>query len=106
MRARRAVAALSLAVAMTGSGLVVAGSAQAADNRCYISASSATLRSKATTNSTAIAVAYRNNKCKDLDYKGSWVKLRMTSGNAKGKVGWVRKDLVHEPTVDTCTPPC
>nr|WP_163017167.1 SH3 domain-containing protein [Streptomyces chartreusis] len=91
---------------MTGSGLVVAGAAHAADNRCYITASSAKLRSKATTNSTAVAVAYKNNKCNDLDYTGSWVKLRMTTGNAKGKVGWVRRDLVHEPTVDTCTPPC
>jgi uncharacterized protein YgiM (DUF1202 family) len=111
MQIRRAVTAASLAVAVAGSGLVaVAGTAQAADNRCYITASSANLRSKATTNSTALGVVYKNNACSktDLDWnaKGTWVKVKMTSGNAKGKRGWIRADLAHTPTVDTCTPPC
>ncbi|WP_328373248.1 SH3 domain-containing protein (plasmid) [Streptomyces sp. NBC_00445] len=109
MRTRKAITALSLTVALSGSGLVaVAGTAQAADSRCYITASAAKLRSKATTNSTALAVVYKSNRCslKDLNANGTWAKLRMTTGNAKGKTGWVRSDLVHLPAVDTCTPPC
>jgi uncharacterized protein YgiM (DUF1202 family) len=109
MRIRRAVTALSLTAALAGSGLVTAaGTAQAADNRCYITASSANLRSKATTNSTALGVVYKGNRCsfKDQNGRGTWTKLKMTSGNAKGRTGWVRTNLVHLPTVDTCTPPC
>jgi uncharacterized protein YgiM (DUF1202 family) len=105
LRARRAIGALSLTVALAGSGLVAAaGTSQAADGRCYITASSANLRSKATTKSTALGVVYKNNKCSktDLHWNSNltWVKVKMVSGNAKGKKGWIRADLVHTPTVD------
>jgi uncharacterized protein YgiM (DUF1202 family) len=101
---RQTVIAL-LTTALAGTGIVAAGgTAQAADGRCYITASSAKLRSKATTNSTALGVAYKGNKCSTTDLafnsSGTWVRIKMTSGNAKGKKGWVRSDLVHTPTVD------
>ncbi|MGW2725359.1 SH3 domain-containing protein [Streptomyces sp. NPDC001492] len=111
MRARRAIGALTLTAALAGSGVVATtGTAQAADNRCYITASSANIRSKASASSTALGVAYKNNQCSKTDLKWNsdltWVRIKMTTGNAKGVRGWVREDLVHVPTVDTCTPPC
>ncbi|MFI9801995.1 MULTISPECIES: SH3 domain-containing protein [unclassified Streptomyces] len=104
MQIRRTVVAL-LTTALAGTGIVAAGgTAQASDNRCYITASAVNLRSKATTNSTALGVAYKGNKCSKTDLKfnsgQTWVRIKMTSGNAKGKRGWVREDLVHLPTVD------
>src|SRR3954470_5482287 len=98
MQIRRAVTALSLTAALAGSGLVglvaTAGTAEAAAKGCYVTAKSANLRSKASTSSTAVGVAYKGNKCseKDWDYKGGygWTKVKMTTGNAKGKTGWIR----------------
>ncbi|MBX7471245.1 SH3 domain-containing protein [Streptomyces sp. MAG02] len=108
---RRAATALTLTAALAGSGLVVAaGTAQAAAKGCYVTASAANLRSKPSTSSTAVGVAYKGNKCaeKDYDYKGGygWTKVQMTTGNAKGKTGWLRDDLVHTAAEDvhTCIP--
>ncbi|UQA91368.1 SH3 domain-containing protein [Streptomyces halobius] len=111
MQIRRSIAALSLTAALAGSGLVAAaGTAQAVPKGCYVTASSAKLRSKASTSSTAVGVTYKGNKCseKDYDWKNgySWIKVKMTTGNAKGKTGWIRGDLVHTMAEDipTCIP--
>ena len=114
LRARRAIGALSLTVALAGSGLVglvaTAGTAEAAAKGCYVTAKSANLRSKPSTNSTAVGVAYKNNKCseKDVVIRGNyfWYKVKMTTGNAKGKTGWIRDDLLHTSADDqrTCIP--
>ncbi|MFD4555252.1 SH3 domain-containing protein [Streptomyces sp. NPDC058469] len=110
MRARRAIGALSLTIALAGSGLALAVPAEAAAKGCYVTAKAANLRSKASTSSTAVGVAYKGNKCseKDYAYKGgySWTKVKMTTGNAKGKTGWLRDDLVHTAAEDvhTCIP--
>ncbi|MEV7869135.1 SH3 domain-containing protein [Streptomyces sp. NPDC088124] len=103
----RATAALSLTLAMTGAAAVTATSAQAIDNRCYITASAANVRSTPSVNSTAVGVAYRGWSCKALDYSYpggvQWNKIRVTK---TGVVGWVRHDLVHSPGQGTpiCLP--
>ncbi|MEU0061256.1 SH3 domain-containing protein [Streptomyces sp. NPDC006334] len=111
MQIRRAITALSLTAALAGSGLVVAaGTAEAAAKGCYVTASSANIRSKASASSTAVGVAYKGNKCseKDYAYKGGygWTKVKMTTGTAKGKTGWIRDDLLHTAAEDvhTCIP--
>lgn len=113
MRARRAIGALTLTVALAGSGVVATtGTAQAAAKGCYVTASSAKLRSKASTSSTTVGIAYKGNKCseKQVVVRGShfWYKVKMTTGNARGKTGWIRDDLLHTSADDTgtCTPPC
>ncbi|MFE7659161.1 SH3 domain-containing protein [Streptomyces bottropensis] len=110
MKLRKSITTLSLAAALAGTGLVAtAGTAQATGG-CYVTASSATLRSKATTSSTALGVAYRGNKCTERDYAYSggygWTKVTMTTGNAKGRTGWIRDDLTHTAAEDvgTCIP--
>ncbi|MFF2332005.1 hypothetical protein ACFVVE_39415, partial [Streptomyces sp. NPDC058103] len=68
MKLRKTVTALSLTAALAGSGIIAtAGTAQAAGG-CYVTASAATLRSKATTSSTALGVAYRGNRCTEQAY--------------------------------------
>ncbi|MGW1037560.1 SH3 domain-containing protein [Streptomyces antibioticus] len=111
LRIRRAATALTLTAALAGSGLVVAaGTAEAAAKGCYVTAKSANIRSKASTSSTSVGMAYKGNKCseKDVVIKGSyfWFKVKMTSGNAKGKTGWIRDDLLHTSgdDVHTCIP--
>ncbi|MEH0572900.1 MULTISPECIES: SH3 domain-containing protein [Streptomyces] len=113
MRARRAIGACSLTVALAGSGLVAAAgtsqaaTAQTAAKGCYVTASSAKVRSKASTGSTTVGVAYKGNRCqeKDVVIKGShfWYKVRMITGNAKGETGWIRDDLLHTSADDTGT---
>lgn len=111
MRIRQTMTALSLTAALAAPGLVItaAGAAEAASG-CYITASAVNLRSKPKSNSTAVGVAYKGNKCteKGYDYRGGygWFKIKMKNGNAKGKTGWVREDLVHTPSEDvhTCIP--
>ncbi|MEW2372519.1 SH3 domain-containing protein [Streptomyces sp. NPDC006656] len=110
MKLRKTVTAVSLTAALAGSSLIAtAGTAQAAGG-CYVTASSATLRSKATTSSTAVGVAYRGNRCTERDYAYSggygWTKVTMTTGNAKGRTGWIRDDLTHTAAEDigTCIP--
>jgi hypothetical protein len=111
MQIRRAAAALTLSAALAGSSLIaVAGTAEAAAKGCYVTAKSANLRSKATTHSTAGGVAYKGNKCSEKDVKvndsGIWYKVKMTTGNAKGRTGWIRSDLLHTSADDvhTCIP--
>ena len=82
--------AFALTVALAGSGLVAAAgtsqaaTAQTAAKGCYVTASSAKVRSKASTGSTTVGVAYKGNRCqeKDVVIKGShfWYKVRMTTG--------------------------
>ncbi|MGW2725360.1 SH3 domain-containing protein [Streptomyces sp. NPDC001492] len=108
MQIRRVITALSLTAALAGGGLVAtAGTAEAAAKGCYVTASSANLRSKASTHSTVVAVAYRGDKCSEKDVKvitsGIWYKVRMTTGNAKGRTGWIRSDLLHTSADDTGT---
>ncbi|GAA2267104.1 hypothetical protein GCM10010145_46940 [Streptomyces ruber] len=110
MQIRRAVTALTMTAALAGSGLAAAGTAEAAAKGCYVTASAANLRSKPSTSSTVVGVAYKGNKCseKDWNWSGSygWTKVKMTTGNAKGKTGWLRNDLVHTAAEDvgTCIP--
>ncbi|WP_405872384.1 MULTISPECIES: SH3 domain-containing protein [unclassified Streptomyces] len=110
MRIRQAMTALSLTASLAVPGLVLAAAPAQAASGCYIKASSANLRSKASTSSTSLGVAYKNNKCteKTSTYAGghSWYKVKMTTGNAKGVTGWVRDDLIHLPgdDVGTCIP--
>jgi uncharacterized protein YgiM (DUF1202 family) len=110
MRVRRAMTALSLTATLAVPGLLLAAAPAEAASGCYITASSANIRSKASTGSTSLGVAYKNNKCteKSSTYAGgyTWYKVKMTTGNAKGKTGWVRDDLIHVPEDDvhTCIP--
>ena len=108
MQIRRTITALSLTAALAGSGLIaVAGTAEAAAKGCYVTAKSANLRSKASTHSTAVGVAYKGNKCSEKDVKvndsGIWYRVKMTTGNARGKTGWIRSDLLHTSANDTGT---
>lgn len=110
MQIRRVATALTLTAALAGSGLAAAGTAEAAAKGCYVTAKSANIRSKASTSSTSVGMAYKGNKCseKDVVIKGSyfWFKVKMTTGNAKGKTGWIRDDLLHTSgdDVHTCIP--
>ncbi|MGW3387367.1 SH3 domain-containing protein [Streptomyces cinereoruber] len=105
----RVSAALTLTLAMSGAAAVTATSAQAAPsvNSCYITASAANVRSKASTSSTIVGVAYRGWTCTALDYSYpggvQWAKIRV---NKTGVVGWVRDELVHSPGegVTVCLP--
>jgi uncharacterized protein YgiM (DUF1202 family) len=111
MQMRRAITALSLTTALAGSGLVglvaAAGTADAAAKGCYVTSKSATIRSKASTSYTPVGIAYKGNRCaeKDVVVKGDyfWYKVRMTTGHAKGKTGWIRDDLLHTSADDTGT---
>ncbi|MFG2334692.1 hypothetical protein ACGFMM_34535 [Streptomyces sp. NPDC048604] len=87
-----------------GSGVFV-GPAQAAGG-CYVTVSSATIRSGPAADSAALGVAYRGAWCAEKDWARGWTKLTVTSGRAKGKTGWVRDDLVHTEAEDvrTCIP--
>ncbi|MFE4829851.1 SH3 domain-containing protein [Streptomyces sp. NPDC056672] len=100
---RRAAATLTLA--LTSGGAVTASSAQAIDNRCYITASAANVRSQPTVNSTAVGVAYKGWACDALDTTpySTWAKVRIKKTRV---VGWVRHDLVHTPGEGTqiCLP--
>jgi hypothetical protein len=113
VRARIAIGAISLTAALAGSGLVAtAGTAQAATGQaaakgCYVTASSAKVRSKASVSSTTVGIAYKGNRCSEKDVKvidsGIWYRVKMTTGNAKGKTGWIRSDLLHTSADDTGT---
>ncbi|MER5572402.1 SH3 domain-containing protein [Streptomyces massasporeus] len=100
-----------MTIALAGSGLAgavaTAGTAQAAAKGCYVTASSAKLRSKPSTSSTAVGIAYRGNRCseKDVVIRGNhfWYRVKMTTGNARGKTGWIRDDLLHTSADDTGT---
>ncbi|GGP95399.1 hypothetical protein GCM10010278_86470 [Streptomyces melanogenes] len=103
----RTAAAFTLTVAVTGAAAVTATSAHAVDNRCYITASAANVRAKATTRAVAVGVAYKGWSCAALDYSypgdTQWAKIRV---NRTGVVGWVRGDLLHTPGEGghTCIP--
>ncbi|MFB6884135.1 SH3 domain-containing protein [Streptomyces noursei] len=109
-----AVAAIALpllsAPAATAAPVSHAALVAAAPKGCYVTASSAMLRSKASTSSTAVGITYRGNRCseKGYDYHGGygWTKVTMTTGNATGKTGWIRDDLLHTMAEDipTCIP--
>ncbi|MFJ3786342.1 SH3 domain-containing protein [Streptomyces sp. NPDC090093] len=102
-------ATLALTLAMSGAAAVTVTSAQAAPsvNSCYITASAANVRSKASTSSTIAGVAYGGWTCTALDYSYpggvQWAKTRV---NKTGVVGWVRDELVHSPGegVTVCLP--
>ncbi|MEU8526465.1 SH3 domain-containing protein [Streptomyces sp. NPDC048629] len=102
----RTLLLLSLIGALLGIGPGPAVDAAQAAGGCYVTASSATLRSAPSARSTALGVAYRGNRCKEKDWRGGWTKVAMTSGGAKGATGWVRDDLVHTAAegVRTCIP--
>ncbi|WP_158712300.1 SH3 domain-containing protein [Streptomyces sp. NRRL F-5135] len=106
----RAVAILGLTAVLAGTGAATATAAQAAasiDNRCYITASAANIRSKPTINSTAVGVAYKGWSCTVRDYKYpggvQWAKVTFPRS---GVTGWVRDDLIHTPGENTpiCLP--
>ncbi|MFF6852767.1 SH3 domain-containing protein [Streptomyces antimycoticus] len=61
------------------------------------------IRSKASTHSTAVGVAYKGQTCKASDYSNGWDKIKLKK---TGVVGWVRSDMVHTPDDDvhTCVP--
>ncbi|WP_428957354.1 SH3 domain-containing protein [Streptomyces sp. cg35] len=106
-RIRRAATALALTAGLAASGLVAAGTSEAAAKGCYITAKAASLRSKPSSRSTSVGVVYKGNKCSDRSsaYSGghSWWKVKMTTGNAKGRTGWIRGDLVHPAAADVPT---
>lgn len=107
---KAALTVLSLTASLAVGGGVAATSASATSG-CHITASAANVRSKPSTTSTIVGVAYRNYAC---TLKGgvwangaSWDKLKITK---TGVTGWVRSDLVYLPgdELPTCLPeyPC
>ncbi|MCQ4213895.1 hypothetical protein [Streptomyces longispororuber] len=104
---RRTVTALTLTAGLAASGLVATGTVEAATKGCYITAKAASLRSKPSSHSTSVGIVYKGNKCSDRDaaYQGghSWWKVKMTTGNAKGRSGWIRSDLLHTAAEDVPT---
>ena len=99
-----AVAAASLAMMPAGvasrtttpSTAPVAATAQSASATCHIAVSAANLRSKPTTSSSIVGVAYRGWACTPLSVTIpadglSWEKVRITR---TGVTGWVREDLL------------
>ncbi|WP_338692667.1 SH3 domain-containing protein [Streptomyces sp. Q6] len=97
---RRVVTALTLAAAVTGAGLVAAGSSEAAAKGCHVTAHAVSLRSKPSSRATSVGIAYKGNKCSEKDWGTNWTKVKMTSGNAKGRTGWIRNDLIHRAAED------
>ncbi|MFD9484163.1 SH3 domain-containing protein [Streptomyces sp. NPDC059991] len=102
----RTTITVALTTALIGTAAITATSASASDsNRCYITASAANVRSRPTTHSTAVGVAYRGWTCDAIDTTpySTWAKVRI---RRTGVVGWVRDDLVHTPGegVPTCIP--
>lgn len=96
----------SLAGALVCVGLSLVAVPAEASGTCYVTASSATIRSAPTSASTALGVAYRGSRCKERDRRGGWIKVAITNGGAKGRTGWVRDDLLHTSADDvrTCIP--
>lgn len=101
VRAATAVAAVLL---MGTSMTAVAGAVEpvtptgtvAAKRGCYVTAMSATIRSHPSSRSTAVGMAYRGDRCKQLRGGTRWTKVRMRGG----KVGWVATRLLHTPDED------
>lgn len=108
---KAALTVLSLTASLAVGGGVAATSASAKSG-CYITASAANVRSKPSSSSAIVGVAYRNYTCteKGLASGGGywWYKVKITK---TGVTGYVRDDLVHTSGDDahTCLPeypPC
>lgn len=63
---------------------------------CYVTASSATVRSRPSSNSTAVGMAYKGDRCAVKQSDTKWTKLRMKGG----PTGWVATRLLHTPDED------